>query len=176
MVHWQTAVGKSQYAITQKDCILAASLAQIVNEVRINSLVLPEVSQEGVQLNALTREWMELVRKRSSLVLAVRNFHRNVKAFHSSLIALTESIRQKKDIGVTVERPEIVKVTIRNAYLVMGGISTMILAIRGPSGEGLNWHGAMQHPLLASNHFRRCLYNEIGYLVAQGVSTSTDYP
>ncbi len=71
MVHWQTAVGNSQYAITQKDCILAASLAQIVNEVRINSLVLPEVSQEEVQLNALTREWMELVRKRSSLVLAV---------------------------------------------------------------------------------------------------------
>jgi hypothetical protein len=100
---WRTLLGfpKSQYAITQKDCILAASLAQIVNEVRTKSLVLPEVSQEDVQLNALTREWMELVRKRSSLVLAVRNFHRNVRALHSSLIALTESIRQKKEIGVT---------------------------------------------------------------------------
>jgi hypothetical protein len=51
VVHWQTAVGKSQYAITQKDCILAALLAQIVNEVRTKSLILPEVSQEDVQLN-----------------------------------------------------------------------------------------------------------------------------
>ena len=35
----------------------------------------------------------------------------------------------------------------------------------------------MQHPLLASDHFRRCLYNEIGdYLVAKGVSASTEYP
>jgi hypothetical protein len=35
----------------------------------------------------------------------------------------------------------------------------------------------MQHPLLASDQFRRCLYNEIGdYLVAKGVSASTEYP
>ena len=62
VVHWQTAVGKLQYAITQKDCILAASLAQIVNEVRTKSLVLPKVPCEEVQLNELTREWMEYER------------------------------------------------------------------------------------------------------------------
>ena len=76
VVHWQSAIGKSQYAITQKDCILAASLAQIVNEVRTKSLVLIEPTQENVKLNSLTREWIEFVRKRSSLVLAVRNFQR----------------------------------------------------------------------------------------------------
>ena len=59
VVHWQTAIGKSQYAISQKDCILAASLAQIVNELRTKSLVLPEVSYADVQLNAQTREWMD---------------------------------------------------------------------------------------------------------------------
>ena len=54
VVHWQTAVGKFQYAITQKDCILAASLAQIVNELRTKSLVLPELSHDEVQLYAQT--------------------------------------------------------------------------------------------------------------------------
>ena len=108
-----------------------------------------------MQLNVQTREWIEVVRKRSSLVLAVRNFHRSVRALHSNLMALNESIRQKNEIGITVEVPEIVKVTVRNAYLVMGGISTMILAIHGATLDGLNWYGAMQHPLLASDQFRR---------------------
>ena len=93
-----------------------------------------------MQLNAQTREWIELVRKRSSLVLAVRNFHRSVRALHSTLIALNESIRQKNEIGITVEIPEIVKVTVQNTYLVMGGISTMLLAMHGATLDGLNWH------------------------------------
>jgi hypothetical protein len=154
VVHWQSAIGKSEYAITQKDCILAASLAQIVNEVRTKSLVIIEPTHENVKLNSFTREWIEFVRKRSSLVLAVRNFQRSVKGLHLSLIALIESIRQKVDIGITMEIPEIVKVTVRNACLVIGGISAMILTMHGKSYEGLNWHGAMQHPLMASDHFR----------------------
>ena len=107
----------------------------------------------------------------------VRNFKRSVKASDSSLVALTESIRQKIVIGFTMEIPEIVKVTVRNAYLVIGGISAMILTMHGKSYEGLNWYGAMQHSLMASDQFRRCLYNEIGdYLVAKGVSASKEYP
>ena len=75
-----------------------------------------------------------------------------MKALHCYFVALTESIRQKIVIGFTMEIPEIVKVTVRNAYLVIGGISTMILTIHGKSYEGLNWHGAMQHSLMASDH------------------------
>ncbi len=100
-----------------------------------------------------------------------------MKGLHCSLVALIESIRKKVDIGITMEIPEIVQVTVRNAYLVIGGISAMILTMHGTSYEGLNWHGAMQHSLMASDHFRRCLYNEIGdYLVAKGVSASKEYP
>ena len=77
-------------------------------------------------MNAQTREWIELVRKRSSLVLALPSFHRGVKAVNSSLIALIESIRQKTVIGVMKKMPNIVKVTLLNTNLVMGGVSTMV--------------------------------------------------
>ena len=59
----------------------------------------------------------------------------------------------------------------------MGAIKSVVSAIAGEEFDGVNWFAGHQHPVMRSNHFKRCLWNELGdYLVTRNINIPEVFP
>jgi hypothetical protein len=59
----------------------------------------------------------------------------------------------------------------------MGAIQSVVSAIAGDEFDKVNWYGGCQHPVMRSNQFKRCLWNELGeYLNSRNICIHEDFP
>jgi hypothetical protein len=90
---------------------------------------------------------------------------------------MLEANRQEIQAGSGKESPEIVRTTAHYCCQVMGAIKSVVSAIAGEAFDKVNWYEGGRQPIMQSNNFRRCLWNELGeYLVARNIKISEDYP
>jgi len=174
---WRSEANDHGYKVNKSQCILAGSLAKIVKELADQGLSLDKMTVEQAELNTQAKLYLEWVRERSPLALTLRNLHSRVRRLYDILSAMLEKNRQKNQASSGKEAPAIVRATAHYCCLVMGAIQSVVSAIAGDEFDRVNWYGGCQHPVMRSNQFKRCLWNELGeYLKARNICIHEDFP
>ena len=152
-------------------------LERIVKELAERNHHLNKFTADQAELNPQEKLYLEWVRERSPLILTLRNFHSRVRRLYGIVSAMLEANRQELQAGSGKEAPEIVRTTAHYCCQIMGAIKSVVSAIAGEAFDRVNWHAGSQHPVMRSDHFKRCLWNELGdYLEAKKIKIAEDYP
>jgi len=175
--HWRSKAGDHKYRVNKSQCILVGSLERIVKELAERNHHLDKFTADQAELNPQEKLYLEWVRERSPLILTLRNFHSRVRRLYGIVSAMLEANRQELQAGSGKEAPEIVRTTAHYCCQIMGAIKSVVSAIAGEAFDRVNWHAGSQHPVMRSDHFKRCLWNELGdYLEAKKIKITEDYP
>jgi len=165
--------------ISMPQMVLSGILQRITTDLRkfpYNPLN-PSTSYD-VNLSSSVKQWIDWTRKKSALVQSMYLFRSHILQFLKSLGDMVKyATEQYKIFHKLYTLPTPVRQGEIQGRMIIYGIDQIFAFIAGHGYDKCNWSKGLNATLFLSDHFRRQLYEEMGfYLKHKEVDIQDQYP